>query len=82
MKEIKTGIYRHFKGNYYYVEGLVISSETNEKYVLYMGINGTRFIRPLSMFNDEIDIERNDNQARQRKRFEIIHGLENKNDRY
>ena len=34
MREIKIGgIYRHFKGNYYYIKDVAIHSETGEEYV-------------------------------------------------
>lgn len=77
MEQLKRGIYRHFKGNYYYVEGVVICSETYQKYVLYMGRNGTRFIRPLDEFIEDIHVDREDNHTRQKKRFEYMHGKEN-----
>lgn len=36
MNEVKLhGVYRHFKGDYYLVEGIVNHSETKEKMVLY-----------------------------------------------
>ena len=41
MQELKVhGIYRHFKGDYYIVEGIGIHSETKEKYVMYRGLYG------------------------------------------
>ena len=39
MNELKiNGIYKHFKGNYYLVEGIVIDSETKEEMVLYRAL--------------------------------------------
>ena len=36
MREVKVGaIYRHFKGNYYYVEGVAYDSETMERMVVF-----------------------------------------------
>ena len=41
MQELKVnGIYRHFKGDYYIVEGIGIHSETKEEYVIYRGLYG------------------------------------------
>ena len=36
MKEVKTNaVYRHFKGNYYYVQDIAYDSETQERMVVY-----------------------------------------------
>lgn len=36
MEKVKIGkIYRHFKGNYYFVENIACDSETNERMVVY-----------------------------------------------
>ena len=36
MNEVKIGkVYRHFKGNYYFVENVGLDSETQEKVVIY-----------------------------------------------
>ena len=56
--EIKIGrIYKHFKGDLYLVEDVVIHSETNEKMVLYRALygQGLRFVRPYEMFLSKVD---------------------------
>ena len=36
MEEVKIGrVYRHFKGNYYFVENVGYDSETKERMVIY-----------------------------------------------
>ena len=36
MNEVKIGrVYRHFKGNYYFVENVAYDSETKERMVIY-----------------------------------------------
>ena len=73
MNEIKvTGIYRHFKGDYYIVEDIAIHSETKEKYVVYRGLYGNNelYIRPYDMFLSEVDHEKYPNE-KQKYRFEL-----------
>ena len=73
MQEIKIkGIYKHFKGDYYLVEDIVIHSETKEKMVLYRGLyeNMTLYVRPLEMFLSEVDHEKYPNVT-QKYRFEL-----------
>ena len=56
MNELKiNGIYKHFKGDYYIVEGIVIHSETKEEMVLYRGLYGEciSYVRPKDMFLEE-----------------------------
>lgn len=52
MHEIKTGIYKHFKGERYEVIGLATHSESEEKLVVYRPMYGDRalWVRPLEMF--------------------------------
>ena len=41
MQDIQIGrVYRHFKGDYYLVEGVAQHSETGEPYVLYRKLYG------------------------------------------
>ena len=74
MQELKVhGIYRHFKGDYYIVEGIGIHSETKEKYVIYRGLYGDAdklCLRPYDMFLEKVDKEKYPN-AKQEYRFEL-----------
>ena len=49
--------YRHFKGNVYRVRHIAKHSETREDMVVYQAMYGERgiWVRPLSMFKDEIE---------------------------
>lgn len=73
MQELKVnGIYRHFKGDYYIVEGTGIHSETKEKYVIYRGLYGDRevYLRPYDMFLEKVDKAKYPN-VKQEYRFEL-----------
>lgn len=72
-KEIKVGrIYKHFKGDYYLVEDIVIDSETKGKMVLYRALygDGTRYVRPYDMFASRVDVVKYPN-VKQEDRFEL-----------
>jgi len=57
-KLVKGGIYKHYKGMFYLVEGIVNHSETLEELVLYTALyNGSRWVRPKSMFLEDVDIK-------------------------
>lgn len=72
--EVQVGkIYRHFKGNYYYVKDIALSSETLEKQVIYQKLYGDykTYVRPYSMFLEELP-KRQDNITNQKYRFELV----------
>ena len=74
MRTLKIhGVYRHFKGNYYYVEGEAKDSETGAPLVVYRRLYGDRglWVRPLEMFLSEVDREKYPS-APQRYRFEEV----------
>lgn len=73
MQELKiNGIYKHFKGDYYIVEGIGIHSETKEKYVIYKGLYGDNeiYLRPYEMFLEKVDKKKYPN-VKQEYRFEL-----------
>lgn len=74
MEEVQIGrVYRHFKGNYYFVENIAYDSETQERIVVYKPLyereDGKKiWVRPEKMFLSEIP-ERPDNITGQKYRF-------------
>lgn len=81
MDQIKIGkVYRHFKGNYYFVEDVAYDSETKERMVVYKPLynredNRQLWVRPEKMFLEEI-LERPDNITGQKVRFELVKDIE------
>ena len=72
-------VYRHFKGNYYFVENVAYHSETQERMVVYKPLynredSRTLWVRPEKMFLDEIP-QRPDNITGQKHRFELVEDL-------
>ena len=57
--KIKTGKYRHFKGNEYEVLFVGKHSETLEEMVVYRALygDGEVWIRPVDMWNEEVTVE-------------------------
>lgn len=56
---IATGWYRHYKGQYYQVLGIVQHSEENQPYVLYQPLYGEQklWVRPLQMFTEQVLVD-------------------------
>ena len=72
-------VYRHFKGNYYFVENVAYHSETQERMVVYKPLynredSRTLWVRPEKMFLEEIP-QRPDNITGQKHRFELVEDL-------
>lgn len=64
-------VYRHYKGNNYYVFGLATHTETNELMVIYQALynHHAMFTRPYNMFIEEVTQDQK-NITRQKYRFE------------
>ena len=76
MEHVEIGkVYRHFKGNYYFVENVGLDSENQERMVIYKPLyerqDSKIWVRRESMFLEEIDKNRKDNITRQTHRFEL-----------
>ena len=58
---IKTGIYRHFKGNLYEVIGIAKHSESLEEMVVYKALydEGSLWVRPASMWDETVERDGN-----------------------
>ena len=83
MEEVQIGkVYRHFKGNYYFVENVALDSETKERMVVYKPLYDRKdskiWVRREKMFLEEIP-ERPDNITGQKVRFELIDNLKDYN---
>ena len=72
-KIVKGGLYRHFKGMYYYVLDVATHSETSEQFVVYQKLYDQRdlYVRPLDMFLSDVDQEKYPD-VEQKYRFELI----------
>lgn len=72
--DLKLGIYRHYKGKLYEVVGIATHSETLEKMVVYNALyqpeTENTWVRPLSMFTEEIDVN-----GKRTKRFEFVENV-------
>jgi len=68
-KNIKTGIYKHYKGNLYEVLDVGRHSETEEWFVIYKTLygDGGTWLRPYEMFMETIEVE-----GEALKRFEYM----------
>lgn len=71
--KVSAGYYKHFKGNYYLVEGTALHTETLEELVVYRAQYGERnlFVRPLTMFLEEVQ-----HQGNAVPRFKLLEGNE------
>lgn len=56
-EELLPGLYRHFKGKYYFVFGTAIHTETDELLVVYQAMYGDHklYCRPVQMFIEDVD---------------------------
>lgn len=63
------GVYKHYKGNLYKVEGVATHSETCEQMVVYRAMYGDfgLWVRPLAMFEESVEVG-----GKTVKRFELI----------
>lgn len=70
---IKTGIYRHYKGNLYQVLHTARHSESQEWLVVYRALYGDYgvWVRPLAMFCESVEID-----GKTLPRFELIKELQ------
>ena len=68
--------YRHFKGKLYYVHQIIEHTETEEILVSYQALYPPygMYARPINLFLEEIDTEREDNVTNQKYRFELYEG--------
>ena len=68
-KNIKTGTYKHYKGNLYEVLDVGRHSETEEWFVIYKALygDGGTWLRPYEMFMETIQVE-----GQALKRFEYM----------
>lgn len=59
MKQIRSGLYQHYKGNQYEVIDTVIHSESDEVLVLYRPLYGDKklFVRPYDMFIEKVNVD-------------------------
>lgn len=81
MEKVKIGkVYRHFKGNYYFIVDIALNSETQERMVIYKAIydrnDSQIWVRREAMFLEEMDASRKDNITGQKHRFELVEELE------
>lgn len=79
MENVLIGkVYRHFKGNYYFVRDVALDSESKERMVVYSPLYDRKdsllWVRPEKMFLEKIP-DRPDNVTGQSHRFELVNDL-------
>lgn len=58
--QIRTGVYRHYKGGLYEVLSIATHSESQESLVIYRSLSvGQIWARPCSMFTEDVCVEGN-----------------------
>ncbi|SFV68857.1 hypothetical protein MNB_SV-3-258 [hydrothermal vent metagenome] len=57
--ELKTGLYKHYKGNMYEVYMTAQHSETQEWMVVYKALYGEQgmWVRPYEMFAEKVEVD-------------------------
>ena len=57
--DVKPGLYRHYKGNYYTVLGVATHSEDESKLVVYRPEYGEKalWVRPQNMFCESVNVD-------------------------
>ena len=82
MEGVKVGrVYRHFKGNYYFVEDIAYDSETKSRIVVYKPLykredGRSIWVRPESMFLENVPSDRPDNITGQTIRFKLVDDIQ------
>jgi hypothetical protein len=82
MREVqRSSVYRHYKGNYYYVLGSAEHTETGEYLVIYHALygEGDTYARPQERFLEEVPEEVPEevvNPTGQKYRFELVDEIE------
>jgi hypothetical protein len=74
-EELQIGCkYRHYKGGVYTVLNLATCSETLVKMVVYEAEDGRQWVRPFSMWFQEVRYIDKKGNIRIFKRFELVNG--------
>jgi len=70
----KPGIYKHYKGGEYKVEGIAKHSETREEMIVYRALYGDfgLWVRPRVMFEEDVEVD-----GVMMPRFKLIQEIKN-----